>query len=135
MNTDAHGEATISEKEFLHKDLTGDIIDSAFRVHNALGCGLLENVYVKAITWDLELKKRAVALQQKFRVLYRDKEVGIYYADITVEGKVIVEIKAVERISGVHRAQLLNYLRISGVRVGLLFNFSRPKLEYERVVV
>lgn len=96
---------------------------------------MLENVYGNAVAWDLESKKRVVALQQEFRVLYREKEVGLYYADLVIDGKVIVEVKAVEKLSGVHRAQLLNYLRISGVRVGLLFNFSRPKLEYERIVV
>jgi len=63
------------------------------------------------------------------------KEVGIYYADLVIEDKVIVEVKSVEKIEDVHRAQMLNYLRISGIRVGLLINFSRPKIEYERFVV
>jgi GxxExxY protein len=68
-------------------------------------------------------------------VLYRDKEVGIYYSDLVVDDKVIVEAKSVEKIDDIHRAQLLNYLRISGLRVGLLINFAKPKLEYERFVV
>jgi len=124
-----------TEKEFFYKDITQDILDPAFKVHNALGCGLLEKVYGTALSWDLELKNRIITQQQEFRVLYRDKEVGIYYADMVVDGKVIVEVKSVERLDDIHRAQLLNYLRISGIKVGLLINFSRAKLEYERLVV
>lgn len=124
-----------AEKELLHRELTKEIIDSAYKVHNALGCGLLEKIYWNALVWDLELKKRKAIPQQEFRVLYREKEVGIYYADLVVEDKVIVEVKSVEKIDDIYRAQLLNYLRISGTRVGLLINFARPKIEYERFVV
>jgi GxxExxY protein len=124
-----------TEKELLHRELTKEIIDSFHKVHNALGCGLLEKVYGNALIWDLELKKKKVVSQQEFRVLYRDKAVGTYYADLVVEDKVIIEVKSVEKIDDVHRAQLLNYLRISGMRVGLLVNFSRPKLACERFIV
>jgi GxxExxY protein len=137
ITTDEHGKdkKMTAEKELLHRELTKEIIDSAFKVHNALGCGLLEKVYEKALVWDLELKKKKVVPQKEFKVSYRDKEVGIYYADLVFENAVIVEVKSVDKIDDVHRAQLLNYLRISGMRVGLLINFSRPKLEYERLVV
>jgi len=124
-----------TEKELLYRELTKEIIDSAFKVHNALGCGLLEKVYGNALVWDLQLKEKRVVPQQEFRVQYRDKEVGLYYADLVVEDKVILEVKSVEKIDDVHRAQIMNYLRISGLRVGLLVNFARPKLEYERFVV
>ena len=124
-----------TDTELLHRELTKEIIDSAFNVHNALGCGLLEKVYGNALVWDLELKKRKVVAQREFRVFYRDKDVGVYYADLVVEGKVIVEVKSVDKLDDVHRAQLLNYLRISGLRVGLLLNFARPKFEFERLVV
>ena len=96
---------------------------------------MLEKVYGNALVWDLELKKKKVAAQQQYKIVYREKEVGIYYADLVVDNKVIVEVKSVERIDDIHRAQLLNYLKISGLRVGLVINFSRPKLEYERLVV
>jgi GxxExxY protein len=135
MNTDRHGTAKDKNQDLLYKELTGDIIDSAYRVHGELGCGLLEAVYGNALAWDLDLKKRDVAQQREFRVMYRDKEVGIYYADHVVDDKVIVEVKAVVKLDDVHRAQLLNYLRISRMRVGLLINFARTKLEYERFVV
>jgi len=83
----------------------------------------------------LELRGRKISLQKEFRVVYRKKEVGIYYADLVVEDKVIVEVKAVENIDNIHRAQLLNYLRISGLRVGLIINFAKPKLQYERLII
>jgi GxxExxY protein len=124
-----------TDKEFLYKELTGEIIESACDVHNKLGCGLLEKVYENSLAWELELRGRKVTLQKEFSVFYRKKEVGIYYADLIIDNTVIVEVKAVEKITEVHRAQSLNYLRISGVRVGLIINFARPKLEYERLIV
>jgi len=136
MDTDKKIKTTMdAEKEFLYKDLTKEILDSAFKVHNALGCGLLEKIYGNALVWDLELKKLRTVSQQVFKVFYREKEVGLYYADLVVKDKVIVEVKSVEKIDDIHRAQLLNYLRISGLRVGLLINFARPRVEYERLVV
>ena len=124
-----------TEKEFLYKELTGEVIDSAYNVHNTLGCGLLEKVYENSLARELELRGRKVSLQKEFKVIYRKKEVGIYYADLVVDDKVIVEVKAVEKIDDIHRAQLLNYLRISGLRVGLIINFAKPKLKYERFIV
>ena len=124
-----------TEKEFLYKELTGEIIEASYNVHNSLGCGLLEKIYENSLAWEIELRKRKVSSQREFRVIYRNKEVGVYYADLVIEDKVIVEIKSVEKIDNVHRAQLLNYLRISGLKVGLIINFARPKLEYERLVV
>ncbi len=124
-----------TDGEFLHKELTGEIIAAAYDVHNGLGCGLLEKVYENALVRELGLRKRRVSSQKEFRVVYKGEGVGSYYADLVVEEKVMVEVKAVDKISSVHRAQLLNYLRISGLRVGLIVNFARPRLKSERLVV
>ena len=126
MDTDAKG---------LHEDLAQDIIGAAFNVHNALGCGLLEKVHENALAWELALRKHTVTPQREFMVTYRDKEVGVYYADLVVEDKVVVEVKSVSVLDDIHRAQIQNYLRVSGIRVGLLMNFARPKLKFERFVV
>lgn len=123
-----------SEKEFLYKELTGEIIEAACNVHNTLGCGLFEKVYENSLIWELNLIGRKVFSQEEFKVIYRDKEVGLYYADLVIEDKVIIEVKSVEKTDNIHRAQILNYLRISGLRVGLIINFARPKFEYERLV-
>lgn len=124
-----------TEKEFLYKELTGEIIEAACNVHNTSGCGLLEKIYENSLAWELELKGRKISSQKEFRVIYREKEVGIYYADLIIDDKVIVEVKAVEQINDIHRAQLLNYLRLSALKVGLLINFASPKLQYERFVI
>ena len=99
-------------KELLYRDLTGEIIEAAYQVHNSLGCGLLEAVYENALSWELELMGKKISQQKEFKVFYRDKEVGLYFADLIVDEKVIVEVKAVEQINTIHQAQLLNYLRI-----------------------
>jgi GxxExxY protein len=122
-------------KELLYKELTGEIIDSACTVHNTLGCGLLEKIYENSLAWELELRGKKVISQKDYKVVYKKKEVGIYYADLIVDDKVVVEVKSVDEIIDVHRAQLLNYLRISSLRVGLLINFAKPKLKYERFII
>jgi GxxExxY protein len=124
-----------TDRQFIHKELTGEIIAGAFNVHNTLGCGLLEKVYENALAWELELMGKKISSQKEFKVMYRDKEVGFYYADLIVDKKVIVEVKVVEALDKAHRAQLLNYLKIAGLRVGLLLNFALPRLEYERLIL
>lgn len=124
-----------TDKKVLHEDLTQDIIGAAFDVHNALGCGLLEKVYENALAWELGLRGRVVTPQREFKVSYKDKEVGVYYADLVVDDKVVVEVKSVNDLGDVHRTQILNYLRVSGIKVGLLLNFVRPKLKFERFVL
>ena len=124
-----------TDKEFLYKELTGEIIESAFAVQNTLGCGLLEKVYENALSWELELRGKKVNTQKEYKVIYKVKEIGVYYADLIIEDKVIVEVKSVEEINDTHRAQLLNYLKISTLRIGLIINFGKPKLQYERFVI
>ena len=83
---------------------------------------------------ELALQGIPSAKQVPFDVLYKNVVVGKYIADIVVENKVILESKAQEKISGVHKAQLINYLKVSGIRVGLLVNFCYPKAEIKRIV-
>jgi GxxExxY protein len=124
-----------SGKALLHGEVTGAIIHAAHAVHNILGCGLLEKVYVSALEWELTLDGMKVGRQVEFPVIFREKNIGIYYADLVVDQAVIVEVKAVDAITDAHRAQLINYLRISGLRVGLIINFAKKRLEYERLIV
>ncbi len=134
MNTDCT-DCKKADTGLLHGDLTREIMGAAFQVHNTLGSGLLEKVYENALAWDLELRQRQMSSQREYPVTYRGRTVGTYYADLVVDDKVGVEVKAVEKLDDVHRAQLMNYLKISGLRIGLLMNFARPKLEYERFIV
>ena len=120
---------------FKHKELTGEILSCAFEVHNTLGCGFLEKVYENSLIYELRSRGLKVECQKAIQMLYKGEKVGNYVADIVVEDKVILELKAAEQVTGIHRAQLLNYLKASGYEVGLILNFAKTKLEYERLVM
>ncbi len=119
----------------VHEELTRAIIGCAFRVQNTLGCGFLEKVYENALAFELEQKNLKVQRQVPLRVHYEGVLVGEYVADIVVGRAVLVEIKAVEKNAGIHEAQVLNYLKATGLTVGLLLNFGRPRLHYRRLTL
>ncbi|MDP2922786.1 MAG: GxxExxY protein [Candidatus Omnitrophota bacterium] len=121
--------------EYKYEELTGKIIACAFEVQNNLGCGFLEKVYHKALLYELKKNGLKVETQKAIKIVYKGEEIGIYIADFVIEDKVIVELKTVEFLSKIHKAQTLNYLKASGCEVGLILNFARPKLEYKRVVI
>ncbi|MCA9898762.1 MAG: GxxExxY protein [Anaerolineales bacterium] len=115
-----------------HQDITGAILNAFYkRVYAKLGYGFLEKVYENAMTHELQKSGLAVVQQQKIEVFYDGKVMGEYFADLVVDNKVIVEIKAVEQLSHRHEAQLLNYLRSTQYEVGLLINFG-PKAAHCR---
>ena len=103
-------------------------------VHNTLGAGFLERIYENAIMIKLKKHGLKAAQQEPIKVHFEGEIVGEYFADILVEDKVILEIKCIEKITDVHRAQVINYLKATGLRLGIIVNFSKPKLEYERIV-
>ena len=117
----------------LYEELTAKILEACFEVSNELGAGFLEAVYQKALQLALLQKGLEAKPQYPLKVHFRGEVVGDYYADFFVEGKVIVEIKSVAGLAPEHQAQVINYLKASGVEVGLLVNFGRPKLEYRRL--
>jgi GxxExxY protein len=126
MNTDEHR---------IELDrITKEIISCGFRVSSTLGCGFLEKIYENALA--LELRKAGLKTDQQhgIAVQYDGTVVGEYAADLLVEGKVIVELKAVKTLDDVHLAQCMNYLKATRLSVCLLLNFGRPKLEVKRVV-
>ena len=117
-----------------HAELTERIIGAAYRVHNVLGFGFLEKVYENALALELSDDGLAVARQQLVPVRYKGRPVGDYVADLVVADKVIVEVKAVGALDRVHEVQLVNYLKATGIEVGLLINFGR-KVEVKRKVL
>ena len=118
----------------LHSDLTRTIIGCAFEVSNELGPGFLESVYEKAMVIALSDAGLSAQAQTPIEVMFRGKSVGEFYADLLVDGKVIVELKAVPTsLAPVHEAQLINYLNATGVPVGLLIDFGNPKLQFKRL--
>lgn len=114
--------------------LTERIIGCAYDVANGLGAGFLEKVYENALRIELQRAGRAVLQQQPIPVIWRGEVVGDYYADLLVEGSVIVELKAARALDDIHLAQCLNYLKATGLKVCLLINFGKPKIEIKRLV-
>ena len=117
----------------LYGDLTRSIIGCAFEVINELGDGFLESVYENALMVALEEAGLSVESQKAIDVNFRGRVIGNFYADLIVEDKVIVELKAVSNLAPEHSAQVINYLNATGFRVGLLINFGNPKLQYKRL--
>lgn len=116
----------------LHKDLTEKIIAACFEVSNELGAGFLESVYEKALLIALSGRGIVAESQLPLQVRFRNQVVGDFYADIVVENVILLELKAVRGLAPEHQAQVINYLKATGMEVGLLVNFGNPKLEYRR---
>ncbi len=110
------------------------IIGSAFEVSNTLGCGFLEKVYENALAKDLELKNLKVEQQKKISVFYKHENVGDYFADLCVEDNIVVELKSIKQLTEIHEAQLINYLKATDKKLGLLINFGTPKIQIKRIV-
>jgi len=115
--------------------ITEKIIRCAYSVSNKLGCGFLEKVYENALAHELRKAGLIVGQQQQIQILYDNVEVGYYESDLTVEGVVLVEIKAVRELTDVHWPQCMNYLKATGFRVCLLIIFAQPKIEIKRIVL
>jgi GxxExxY protein len=110
--------------------ITGEVVDSAMKVHSALGPGLLESAYKACLAFELADRGLAVESEVPLPVTYRGIKLNAAYRiDFIVADSVIVEVKAVEKILPVHRAQLLAYLKLSGKKLGLLLNFNVPRLK------
>ena len=117
----------------LHEDLTSLILKTFYEVYNELGFGFLEKVYQNALLIKLKNNGFDVESQKQIKVYYKNVEVGEYYADLIVNDKVILELKATESITEAHEFQLLNYLKSKNIEVGLLLNFGK-KPEFCRKV-
>lgn len=109
--------------------ISGEVVDSAMRVHSALGPGLLESAYEPCLCYELQSRGLAIQTQVALPVVYRNIRLNAAYRiDLLVEERIIVELKAVEKLLPLHEAQLLSYLKLSGHRLGLLLNFHTAHL-------
>lgn len=111
--------------ELLHKNITDKIIRCFYEVYNILGYGFLEKVYESSLYNELISCGLSCERQKKIDVFYKGKLVGEYYADIIIEDKIIIELKAAETICEEHEFQLINYLKATNIEVGLLLNFGK----------
>ena len=119
----------------LEKDLTYRIRGGVYEVFNQLGGGFLEKVYEKALAIELSDQGLEVKRQYPIKVSYKGTPVGEYIADLVVENKIIIELKAQDNLLPIHEAQIINYLKATDMKVGLLINFKHPKAEIKRFVV
>jgi len=128
---DRHDEK--DEENLPHHELTRAILGCCFEVMNELGPGFLERLYKNALLLAMREKNLQVETEKPFEVVFRNKVIGRYNADLVVEKKVIVELKCCESLVREHQAQVFNYLRVSGLPIGVLVNFRHRKLEYQRL--
>jgi GxxExxY protein len=119
----------------LHGEVTEQIIGAAFEVHRILGYGFLERVYQRAMIVELALRGLQALEEAPIKVYYKEHVVGDYEADLWVDGKVIVELKIAKDYNPFDEAQLLNELKATHVKVGLLINFGREKVEFKRFIL
>ena len=111
------------------------VVGAAYEVSNGLKCGFLEKVYELAMVREIELRGLQVRRQVLYSLEYKGAPVGNYIADLVVEGRVIVELKCVDCFTNEHMAQSLNYLRASNLKLALLINFQKPKVEWKRIIL
>ncbi|HLX45383.1 MAG TPA: GxxExxY protein [Bryobacteraceae bacterium] len=121
-----------NEHEF--DELIEDVVGAAYEVSNVLGCGFLEKVYERALVNELAVRSIRARSQAVFSVSYKGHPVGDYVADLLVDDRLIVELKCADCLSSEHMAQCINYLKASGIRIGLLINFQHPKVQWKRVI-
>ena len=123
------------DKEIIYKDLSYEIIGVAMEVHRELGSGFLEKVYENALMVLLNERGIKAEQQKEIKVYFRGAIIGNYIADILIEDSIIVELKTVERIVDIHRAQVMNYLKATRLKLAMIINFKNKSLEYERIVL
>ena len=137
MYTDRMSELNLLKEsgDLIDGDLSCKIIGAAMEVLNELGHGLIEKPYERALAIEFELQDIPHVQQPEFTIEYKGEQVGTFVPDLVAFDKVIVDTKAIPRITDHERGQMLNYLRVTGLKLGLIINFSKPKLEWERIVL
>ena len=124
----------IVNNQYVASEITGDIIGAAMEVHRRLGSGFLESVYEEALAIELKLHDIKFERQKEIPVFYRDKIIKTFVCDFLVNKQIIVELKAIKQISEIEKIQVTNYLKASGIEIGLLINFGSVSLEYKRLI-
>jgi len=120
--------------DIIFEELSFQVMAAVFEVHKVLGSGFLEKVYENALVKEFTLRGIRVETQKEINVSYKGDNIGCYYADILVDGKIIIELKAVNKLSRLNEAQLLNYLKATGIKLGYLINMGSKSVEYKRLV-
>jgi GxxExxY protein len=115
-------------------EMSSEVIGAAIEVHKYLGAGFLESVYHNALKKELEMRKLDYETEKLIQTFYKGDLVGEHRLDLVINNQVVVELKTVKEIVDAHKAQVISYLKASGIKVGLLLNFSKSKLDIKRIV-
>ena len=121
-------------KELLYKELSYKIIGAAMEVHKILGQGFLEAVYEEALAYEFKLENILFERQKTLQVIYKDIIAKEYIADFLIDSKIIIEIKAIKGLTESEEAQLQNYLKATGIKIGFLLNFGEKSLKFKRII-
>ena len=124
-----------AKHDFLYREETRRILGCSMEVLNTLGHGLLEKPYENALVVEFQLQQIPFRQQARYPVVYKTQQVGLYIPDLVVYDHVIVDTKTISNIGNTEKGQMINYLKITGLRVGLIINFKHPKLEWKRIVL
>lgn len=123
------------KEEYKYSDITQKIIGCAMKVHNTLGNGFQEVIYQRALAIEMSKQRLSFVREMEMPIFYENEEIGIRRVDFFVEGKIMVELKALTELEKVHLAQALNYLEAYKMEIGLLINFRNTKLEFKRLTL
>ena len=128
MDTNSNGKLLLKEEVF-------QVVGAAFEILNEVGHGFHEKPYENALVVEFATRGIQIDQQRNYDILYKGQKIGLYVPDLIVFNSVIVDTKVIDHITDFERGQMLNYLRISKLRVGVILNFKHPKLEWERIVL
>jgi GxxExxY protein len=121
-------------QKIIYPELSYRFMKLVYEIHNRLGPGFTENIYEEALAYELEAHQIPFERQKPIQVIYKGKDLGLYKLDLDIDGKIIVELKAVSELNDLFKAQLLSYLKATGLKLGILINFGSLKAQQYRVV-
>ncbi len=119
--------------DVLYPELSYRIMEAVFEVHNRLGPGFSEDIYQRGLITEFEIREIPFETEKCVSIFYREKTVGTYRLDLVVDGKIIIELKAVASLNDLFKQQLISYLKATGLRLGILINFGSRRVEYVRI--
>lgn len=122
------------DSKIIYPELSYEILNVAFEVHNALGPGFVEEIYEEAMAYEFDLRKIPYERQKEVIVSYKGHKVGKHRMDFIVASKIILELKAVSELTDAFRQRTLSYLKATNLKLGLLINFGEPRVRHERIV-
>jgi GxxExxY protein len=121
--------------ELIHREISGKVVHAFHEVHHHLGPGYMESIYHNALIHELSQMSIPFEKERVIEVFYKGKKVGEHRLDLVVDGKIVIELKAVPNFHAAHEAQPISYLKATGIRLGFLVNFGRDSLQYKRFVL